>query len=151
MKIMALKVVLVKKNGNQTEEMYPATTDDKIVITSDSEKIPDNISSLEDLINALGSLAFEDYVALNVSDESNYGVVKISNTDSTATDTVPTSSYVHNELGGKVSTTGNQSISGVKSFTDGIQIAGQPLTYDADTDTIIIGSYPTQESDESES
>jgi hypothetical protein len=137
---MAIQAVLLKKTGNSTEQINLATTDNKITVTSDSSKLPANINTLEDLISALGSLAFEDYVALNVSDENNYGLVKISNTDSTNTDTVPSSSYIHTALSNKVGTTGNESIAGVKNFTNGIQIAGQNITYDSSTDTFTYGT-----------
>ena len=72
-----INVVLFKKNGNSSDKLLPLTNDDRVNITADSEKIPEGINSLEDLINALGTLAFEDYVALNVSSENNYGLVKI--------------------------------------------------------------------------
>ncbi len=136
----ALNVVLYKKNGNSNSEMYPLTQDHRVGITSESANLPDNINTLEDLIDALGSLAFEDYVALNVSDDTHYGLVKIANADSEATDTVPTSKYLHDSLAGKVSTTGNETISGIKTFTDGIKVGSlESISYDSETDTINYG------------
>jgi hypothetical protein len=135
-----INVVLVKKNGNSNIQMFPATNDDRVAVTSDSSKLPSEITTLKDLINALGSLAFEDYVALNVSSEDNYGVVKITNADSEATDVVPSAKLVHDELGGKVSTTGNESIAGVKTFSDGIKVGTQNVSYDQLTDTITYGA-----------
>jgi len=135
-----LSVSLIKKNGDKSDVMYPATRDNRVTITSKSSKIPQSIKTLDDLIDALGNLAFEDYVALNISDETSYGLVKLTNTDSTATDTAPTAKLLHDSLANKVSTTGNETISGIKTFTDGIKVGSQNISYDSSTDTIIYGS-----------
>ena len=137
----SMNVVLYKKQGNVISEMYPKNNDTRVEITSASQKLPDNITTLDELIDALGSLAFEDYVALNVSDETNYGLVKMSNADSEATDTVPTSKFVHDSLAGKVSKTGDETISGVKTFADGIKVGNSAtIVYDSVNDTITYGA-----------
>ena len=137
----SMNVVLYKKQGSVNSKMYPQTNDTRVEITSASQKLPDNITTLDELIDALGSLAFEDYVALNVSDETNYGLVKMSNTDSEATDTVPTSKFVHDGFAGKVSKTGDETISGIKTFTDGIKVGNSAtIVYDSVNDTITYGA-----------
>jgi hypothetical protein len=139
---MALDVIIYKKNGNTRERLNPVTNDDRIDITSNSSKLPSGITTVKELIDALGSLAFEDYVALNVSDESNYGLVKISSADSSSDETVPTSAVVHavkTTAENKVSLTGAENVSGVKNFTSGISVAGQPVAYDASTQTFSYG------------
>ena len=143
---MATKVTVFRKTGNVNEELYPITTDDRVIVTSDNNKLPYGITSLADLIDSLGNLAFEDYVALNVSSETNYGLVKMSNTDSDATDTVPTSKYIHdNVVAPMVTTTGSQTISGVKTFSNGLNVGSSEITYDSANDKIIFGAMPEEE------
>lgn len=136
-----VNVVLHKKTGDSYDTLLPLTNDKRITITSSSSKIPENINSLEELIDALGSLAFEDYVALNVSDETSYGLVKLTNSDSEATDTAPTAKLLHDSMAAKVSMSGAETINGVKTFADGIKIGNtNTITYNASTDTVSYGA-----------
>lgn len=140
---MPLNVVLFKKDGNTITQINPASKDDRISITSDNAKLPSGITDLKDLINALGSLAFEDYVALNVSDETNYGLVKIASADSASDETVPTSGVVHSvkqTADNAVAKTGNENVSGVKNFTNGVQINGQNISYNQSTNVFTYGA-----------
>lgn len=139
----ALNVTLYQKTGNINKTMYPATTDGRINITASSDKIPTGIDSLEDLINALGTLAFEDYVALNVSTEENYGLVRITNSDSTATNMVPTAKLLHDSMATKMSLAGSETVTGTKTFSNGLVLGNIPISYDSTSDTMTFGTAST--------
>lgn len=128
-------------HNNSKTVMYPITSDSSVMI--DEDIVPSglsNIRNLNDLISQLGSLAFEDYVALNVGTDVNYGLVKITNsiTNSQDQDVVPTVGAVYTAINNLK--TANEDITGVKNFVNGIQISGVPITYDSNTQTLSIGS-----------
>ena len=134
-------VQLSKMHNNNKTVLYPITKDSTVMI--DENVVPsglDNIETLNDLISQLGSLAFEDYVALNVGNSTNYGLVKITTaiTNVSDPDIVPTVGAVYNAINSL--RTANEDISGVKNFTNGIKISGVPITYDSTTQTLSIGS-----------
>lgn len=149
-------------DGSNVEVLYPETLPENVLITpSDYTNVPVSVNNLDDLLSQLGELAFEDSVAMNVGSGEEYGLVRTSNatqaSDLTlgqgeaAEDFVPTSkalfdlrtslesqiSSIQTNTDGKMSLTGDETISGVKTFSDGIVIGGVRLTYDPVTDKLI--------------
>lgn len=144
---VAIHSLIKHKNGNTIIPLYPTNTSNDVQIdVTGNSNIPstqeDPITTLDDLINSLGSLAFEDAVALKVGSDTEYGLVRMTDTlSNTGEDVVPTSAAVNTGLAGKVSNTGDETVAGVKTFSSTVvcnttvQIAGIKITRDALTET----------------
>jgi len=92
-------------------------------------------TQLQELLSNLGSLAFEDYVALNVATSSNYGIVRVVDTNANSSDSVPSSKALHDVAATKVGTTGNETVAGEKNFSSGLYTNNLKITRNATTNT----------------
>ena len=136
------------KEGNDLDILYPQSTPQDVIIDySNYTSVPSTVENLDDLLAQLGDLAFEDSVAMNVGTGSEYGLVRTSNATSssglvlesgeTAEDFVPTCKALFDVADSKVSTSGNETISGVKTFSDGIVIGNIRISYNENTHTLV--------------
>lgn len=148
--------------GNNVDILYPRNLAEDVIINgSDYTNVPNSVTNLDDLLTQLGELAFEDSVAMNVGNGDEYGLVKTSDATNESdlvleegesySDYVPTSralfdtrDSINTSLSNKVSTSGNETISGVKTFTDGIVIGNIKISYDSTTNTLITEPLPEQ-------
>lgn len=121
-----MNVNLIKVDGQNSETMNPATTTENITFSQVHNNIPAGIEDLDELIAELGALAFEDGITIPNAGTDTYGVVKLKPTYNDSTDTTSALSIAGATAldTGAVHKTGNETISGVKTFEDGIIIAG---------------------------
>ena len=143
---IAIHSLINHKSGNTVIPLYPTNTSNDVQIdVTGNDNIPTSennpIETLDDLIMSLGSLAFEDAVALKVGSDTEYGLVRMTDSlSNTGEDVVPTSSAVNSGLAGKVSTTGDETVAGVKTFSDRVvcttvDVAGIRISRNAITET----------------
>lgn len=126
-----------KNNVNVYHQNY-----DVDVKISPNAKIPNTISTLDDLIDELGDLAFEDNIDIPEADTTQAGVVQLSDaTNSNSSETAATSKAVYNVATSMVNKTSNEDVSGIKRFTNGIKIGDEngyvTITYDSATNSVI--------------
>lgn len=126
---------------------YPETGDNDVQITSNNANIPSGVSTLKDLVDNLGGLAFESTVGTNTTTGTSYSVLRA--TDSVNADDsnlLATSKAVSTINSSAVKTTSNQEVAGDKVFTDkvnvggalqsGVVIGGVNIEYDPNTDSV---------------
>ena len=126
---MDVNLKQVDDQGNATQ-LNPSTTSGNITFSSSHENIPSGIEDLDELIAELGALAFEDGITIPNAGSNTFGVVKLKATYSDLNDTesalsVAGATALNNSV---IHTTGNENISGIKNFEDGIIIAGFQLS-----------------------
>jgi hypothetical protein len=122
---MNVNLKQVDSQGN-AEIMNPATTTENITFSSSHANIPAGIDDLDELIAELGALAFEDGITIPNAGTDTFGVVKLKPTYNDSTDTTSALSVAGATAlnAGVVHNTGDETIAGVKNFSDGIIIAG---------------------------
>lgn len=126
-------------NGNVIP-MYPKTKDTRIIVSSNNGNIPSGISTIGDLLDNLGSLAFENSISIPTATTSVAGVTTLSNvtndTSAAAEVTAATTKAVSAVNASAVHLTGNEDISGLKNFADGIILQDRiKLTVEIDENT----------------
>ena len=119
-------------NGVDTNNLYFRTHASDVVINPFTNGLS-TYNDLQTLLSNLGSLAFEDYVALNVASSSNYGIVRVQDVNTNSSDSVPSSKALYDTAATKVNNTGNEEIAGEKDFTAGLITGGLRITRNAAT------------------
>ena len=121
-----MNVILKQLDNNVAMVMHPATTTGNVTFTSEHQNIPSGIDDLDELIDNLGTLAFEDGITIPNAGTDTFGVVKLKATYNNVSDTesalsVAGATALNQSV---VHTTGNETISGMKNFQDGVIIGG---------------------------
>lgn len=108
-------------------------TDAKNVKVTGKDNLPIGTSNLEDVVGSLGALAFEDSIEIPEASTQAYGLALLSDDifddPETAQQTAATTKAVSQVSVESVKVSGDQTVTGVKSFTDGIVIGNAKLTY----------------------
>ena len=133
--------------GSNDVVLYPETSDDVVVITSSNQNLPSGVSSLKDIVDSLGALAFEDTVGTNVTTGTDYAIIRSTDSNNTNDSDIMASAKAVKSLNDvTVKTTTDQTVAGTKVFTDAINIGGDivdgtvtggvTMTYDAVNDIV---------------
>ncbi len=111
--------------GNDDVILYPQTLDTNILIDTSNPSIPSGTSSVQQLVDELGGLAFEDTLGTNIDTGTTYAALRTSD-DPTKNDSdiVASSKAVSTVNNSVVHITNDESVNGVKAFGDGINIGG---------------------------
>jgi hypothetical protein len=132
-----VQMIVTDESGNLVKMLPVSVADDVQIDISNNNKIPSTITNLQELANALGSLAFID--SIPASTTTTAGIVKLSNAtdDTTAESTAATTkavSEVATIANGAVQIEGAEDVSGVKNFTNGI-VVGSHVTIESTKNT----------------
>ena len=119
---------IVDENGIP-KDMDPCTKSANVSIDTDNVNIPQGVETVADLMDELGLLAFADNIDIPTANSTRYGVTKVKSNyteqgadiDTTSALSIAGASALDNSV---VHNTGNENISGVKTFEDGIIISG---------------------------
>lgn len=113
-------------NGNDDVILYPQTLDTNILIDTSNPSIPSGTTSVQQLVDELGGLAFEDTLGTNIDTGTTYAALRTSD-DPTKNDSdiVASSKAVTTVHNNAVHITDDESVAGVKAFGDGINIGGE--------------------------
>ena len=121
---------------NNTINVLPiVVAKDTAIDNSQNENIDNQITSLQELIDALGALAFTSEIP--AASTSGAGLVQLSSAiDSSSSSTAATSAAVKEVNESAVHNTEDEDIEGVKNFIDGIAISdGVEITSETDSTT----------------
>lgn len=79
------------ENGTM-EKLFPVSKAKNILVDPVGNNVPDTAENMEDVINELGTLAFQDSIDIPVASTEVYGLTKLSSetNDETANDTAAT-------------------------------------------------------------
>ena len=132
-------VQMNKVTNGTSEEIYPITVDEDVEVTP-VNKVPSDAKNLSDVLKAMGALAFKDSINIPSATTEAYGLTKLSNdTNSDSTAAAATPKAVSDVNKSAVKTAGDQTVFGMKTFSDGITIGNMKVTYEktaADDDVI---------------
>lgn len=111
-----------KEDDGVLHKVYPYTVADDVTFATNNENLPAGATTLEDILANLGTLAFQSSLNLPVASTSAAGVTILSHATNNVTDAAKSVSATSYALGmvnaGAVHTTGDESIGGVKTFTN---------------------------------
>lgn len=128
-----------KVTNGVSEEVYPITMDEDVEVKP-VNKIPAEARVLSDVLKAMGSLAFKDSINIPSATTEAYGLTKLSNDiNSDSVETAATAKAVSDVNKSAVKTAGEQTVSGMKTFSDGITVGNMKISYErnaADDDVV---------------
>jgi len=132
--------------GN-THTLYAFNKDDTVLIDSNNPSLPSGTSVLSDIIDNLGTLAFQSSINLPIASTSQTGVVRLNNSvndTGTGSDTTAATTLAVGTLNNSVvHNTTNETVGGVKSFTDGVDVGFATMRSNTvDGDKIVTFSIP---------
>lgn len=141
---MDKNVQIHEKTNEGTEyNIYPISKAKNIQVDrTKNQNLPANAENVADVVENLGTLAFQDSLTLPPASTETYGLAKLSEdtTDESNTETAATTSAVSkvssqvNTLNGEVvKNSGDQNVNGMKTFEDGIIIGSAKITSDVDS------------------
>ena len=88
---MNVQLNSASENGTM-EKLFPVSKAENILVNPIGNNVPDTAENMKDVIENLGTLAFEDSIDIPVASEDGYGLTKLSSVtnDEEATDTAAT-------------------------------------------------------------
>lgn len=121
-----IQMVVTDEKGEIKNLLPVSVAEDVKLDASGNSSVDIKIENLQQLVNALGKLAFLDAIPESSTEEA--GIVQLSNKtdDKTATSTAATTaavSEVAEVANGAVQITGDEDVDGVKNFSNGITLA----------------------------
>lgn len=88
---MNVQLNSASENGTM-EKLFPVTKPENVLVNPVGNNVPDTAENMQDVIDELGTLAFQDSIDIPVATTEGYGLTKLSSAtdDETADDTAAT-------------------------------------------------------------
>ena len=133
-------IQMYEVNGDFKSPLHPLTKSKNVTVdSSENENLPLGTATAEDVFNNLGALAFENEIEIPEATTEEYGVVVLSdetdNQEEGSSNTAATTKAVSKVSAESVKLSGDQEISDIKNFKDGVKIGNAVLTVVEDTES----------------